>query len=313
MSMQANKRTDFRSLLFVSFLFFYIIFAYSSVVQAPLIGDTLDYFYGFNDSTNNISRYGIEFIIPLIMYVIKAMGLEFEVFLFVTVMLWLPAIFKLANSRDDVLFSAIIYIFFLSPFFFGNAVFLIRQYCGLALVVWSLYAHERNSKLVLLCLSVFCHLSMIILIVMLFKPLRNVITSKRNIVAATILLLLIKVAGIGLSDVIIKGISFILDIGLSVSEIDRKLLFYLGEDGADAALSRTVVGVNVLAIAIYVFRPTVRQVNVDDVFLLMLGSSLLLLLLSDIPILANRAGALSYFFNIPFLVISIWQKRCIVK
>lgn len=290
------------SLLFIT-IYIAVCFIHSN--NFDFTSDTLQYQQRYDEINKVLFPYGIEFVVPIIMYIIKFLGGDFRDFIFFSLMLWLPVLF--CGWRYIGFLFIVISVFFLSKFFVDNATLLIRQYySALFYIVW-IFIDKKNSLLrnTVALLAVTSHLSAIFWIVLSLECVRKRFSSIYFIIPIFFLVMVIFFIKV---DFISPFINFILGISdaINISEITRKVNFYSSEESEDILpVKSTLLYISLLIFivtCIFKILKIERGAILPRCELLLIVQSALIIVFKDNVVLANRIGFFPYFFSIPILV-----------
>jgi hypothetical protein len=274
------------------------------------VNDGLEYKKLYDSVFYALNIYGLESVLPRLMYVSSWIGLDYRDFLLAFSIFWLPVIiYFIWSTRSDCIFL-IISAFFLSCLFFDSSYFLMRQFSGTLFFCFSLIVQRKSAKIVYLCLAVLSHLAIIIWIPALYSSVRNKIIHGRFFALIFFVSFALYIFGLLPRDEILSGLNWLSGYFSWSGELGRKFGYYNSSQTVDAALSRSVLFVIFISGAILLlFRPSNRIQNkvIETILSIMLFSSVICFVFSANPILANRVGFMAYFFAIPYFSFSLWK------
>ena len=294
--MSLNIKIAFSLVLSMTYIFLCAV--YSNNIQ--YIGDTLVYSDIYNSVNENHFIYGIEFIIPTIMYTLRLCGLSFHDFIFISLCLWTPLVFltTLIGLEKKHYYLLSLALFLLTPYFFLNAVFLIRQYYAALFFIYSLFIKNKKVYFLLLCAAIFSHISAILWLI-LSMPLAYKIIKSKLTLFLLLLIIVFSYTGINIFSLLIEftiEFSYYFDIGV----IKKKTLFY-----RDIPIYGKLP-FHFLLFSIFCFLSSIYLItkkNTPEVnirlYTIILVQSSLLILFKDNIIFANRIGFFVYYFSIP--------------
>lgn len=288
----------------LSIAYIFLCALYSNNIQ--YIGDTLVYSDIYNSVNENYFVYGIEFIIPTIMYILHFFGLSFHDFIFVSLCLWTPLVFltTLIGLEKKYYYILPLTLFLLTPFFFLNAVFLIRQYYAALFFIYSLFIKNRRVNLLLLSAAIFSHISAILWFILSMPLVYKIIKSKLILFILLFIFLFIitlSYIGINISSLLMEFItefSYYFDIDV----IKKKTLLYRDRDISiygELPFHFLLLSIFCFLSSIYLItKKNESEVNMRLYTIILVQSSLLILFKDNI-IFANRMGFFVYYFSIP--------------
>ncbi|HHW4400478.1 TPA: EpsG family protein [Aeromonas hydrophila] len=304
------RQAYFSLLLAIINVIVYISFCGYFSMNSDFHGDTIEYMYNFNEIHQHPFPYGVEVLTPIMMWVVSFLGGDFRDFIFVCLVIWTPIVFLLGlYSRSNFLFVGI-YFYFLTPLFINNAVFLIRQYnAAFFYIFFLLYSNRKDTtksvSFGLLLLAFLSHLSSVFWFVI-----SNKITIKffKNRVIFFIVffpLILLALSGV---DIISWVVDLMFNISnlLDFSEINRKLMFYRSSEyEAVSKLNNLAefISFSLLFFSGYLF---LFSKNNDGFYFFVFSQALLVVLLKDNIVMANRFGFFAFYFSIPILMVLIY-------
>ncbi|HDZ8963316.1 TPA: EpsG family protein [Aeromonas dhakensis] len=304
------RQAYFSLLLAIINVIVYISFCGYFSMNSDFHGDTIEYMHNFNEIHQYPFPYGVEVLTPIIMWVVSFLGGDFRDFIFVCLVIWTPIVFLLGlYSRSNFLFIGV-YFYFLTPLFINNAVFLIRQYnAAFFYIFFLLYSNRKDTtksvSFGLLLLAFLSHLSSVFWFVI-----SNKITIKffKNRVIFFIVfspLILLALSGV---DIISWVVDLMFNISnlLDFSEINRKLMFYRSSEYE--AVSKVnnlaeLIAFSLLFFSGYLFLLSKKN---DGFYFFVFSQALLVVLLKDNIVMANRFGFFAFYFSIPILMALIY-------
>lgn len=306
----ARGNTHYVVIFVVLFSLAYMLAAWYFSSSYEPVGDGLEYQRLYESIFIRVNVYGLESVVPYLMYACKWMGLDYRKFLLLFSLLWLPvAIYFIWATRANGCFL-IVAAFFLSWLFFYSAYFLMRQFAGALFFSLSLMIGSRTFKAVLLCLAVCSHLAIVLWIPALFAPVRRVVLDGRLFIVIFFGSFASYVLGSLPEDRIAGWIDWLSGYFSWNGELARKFGYYSSNNSADLALSPSVLFVVFVSGAILLlFRPSARikGAAVETLLSIMLVSSVACFVFSANPVLANRVGFMAYFFAVPYFAFSLWK------
>lgn len=279
----------------------YIVLSYLYTIDLVPISDTLEYYRNFKNINSVPYPYGIEFVIPLIMSFFEGFGLEFNDFLFFIVIAWLPVVFILVREFDKrpLIFFSI--CFFMLGYFHDMVIFLVRSYFALLLFLLFLFLKSR-IRYVFLFLSIFSHLSIVILLIFYSILIYEHILRRRTL--AFIILLTATLLSGGSTEFIFSNLDFGLINHFFGDDITRKFMYYSvnNESNNSIGLLRILIlwCVGVLVIMNNPTDSKYKKINSIIFFQVVFG-----LLFSGNAVAASRFGLVTFYFYIPLVFIYI--------
>lgn len=290
------------SLLFIS-IYIAVCFIHSN--SFIFMSDTLQYQQRYDEINNILLPYGIEFVVPIIMYTVRFLGGDFRDFIFFSLMLWLPILFY--GWRYIGLLFIIISVFFLSRFFVDNSTLLIRQYYAALFYIMWVFIDKKKSFLrnIMALLAVTSHLSAIFWIFLSLEWVRKKLSSIYFIIPIFVFVVIVFFIKV---DFISPFINFILGISdsINISELTRKVSFYSSEELEDILPVKPTL--LYLSLFIFIVACVFNILKIENgailprCELLLIMQSALIIIFKDNVVLANRIGFFPYFFSIPILV-----------
>lgn len=305
-------RTELQYLLKHSIaMFMVVVFLIASYFNASnifLTGDTERYYQYYNSLEQEPFPFKLEFVVNLVMHAAKLCGGDFSFFVFLVFALWIGVVYWLSLKSLVSPFFFIILLFFFTPYFFDNAVFLVRQYICVVFFVYYIFSESKFSRFVFSILSLGGHSFFIYLWLisrrkisrLLFSPLFRVVG---GVILVSVLFLQVDVGG-GILQALYKAF------GGVYWAVDRKLIGMMELMGEqDYFLSDIVVVINAVVLLAFVFRggaifyeaPEIRAVLSVCLF-----SSFVFFLFLYLPVLANRVAFVTYFLSIPSLLFCLY-------
>lgn len=299
--------------IFMSILFScsYIFISIWHVENVVLIADTLEYKYNFDFIYSDPFPYGIEIIVPSIMYFVKSLGGDFKGFMLLSLLVWLHMVIYAVFSVKKSLFFIIVPFFFMSFVFLNNSTFLIRQYySAFFFIIW---LFRKNKKDILSCilvlLSCMSHISSIVWFIVCTRFFMRILYRKYIVGTFFIFVLTSLLSGFSFFSYFIDKMVFFSSM-VNLNEINRKVAFYVG----DNTVNVLPVPLLPLLIAIFLFLLStytiykIRTLNTVSTYMSCLCSLIffqsgIFILLKDNLIMANRVGFFSYYFSIPAVCI----------
>ncbi|TFZ61532.1 hypothetical protein E4T25_07275 [Photobacterium damselae subsp. piscicida] len=259
--------------------------------------DTLSYFINYQNIEVYPFPYGVEILLPTIMLVCKSIGFDFNDFVALILIMWLPVVqWATRKSVDNPLFILII-IFFFSGKFNELAMFLMRSYLSIIMFVFSI-AYGDWRKFAFYGLCVLSHITSLMFI--LCYSLRMYVALLGNKLISILILLV----SIIVSKLITASTISNLDIGsisnIMLSEINRKLSFY--HDTSDFISANPIIILIVIIVSLLVIlnKPvTDKERKIDS---LIFSQTILCIGLSGVIHLSNRIGIIAFSFYIPIMI-----------
>lgn len=304
-----NKYTVINKTSSILLVFFYIILSFYFSNNVEYIGDTLIYKDIYYLSTNTYSYYGMEFIVPTIMFLFREIKISFNGYLFFSLLIWLPIFYSGSkNITKNKLYPLALCFFLLTPYFYLNALFLIRQYYAACFFLIGLCFSEKNKKLfVLFCLlSVFSHSSALLWILFSSTPFIKTITNK-IISIFLIFAALLSITSFNFLPTLIDNVIYLGNI-LGNDNISRKILFY--SSGEYLLAQRLPLHFLIYSILCFIFSLLSLRLKSmthieTKICSLIIMQSFFMIFFKDNIVLANRIGFFVYFFSIPCLLFLI--------
>lgn len=295
-------------ILFTAFVIsVYFCLSYNWSQSIPITKDTLEYQYNFNDIFNHPFPYGIEFIPPLFMYIIKLLGGDFRDFIFFSYLLWLPIIIHLSATIKKPL-NLVILIYFFSDYFSLNAAFLIRQYYSAIFFLCYLYLYSKDNRLyyIFILLSLFSHLSSLIWFIISSNRFINFIKSRRKFFIFSIIVIIL---------FYIDTFETIIDIFekltqyIDINEINRKLFYYTqdkNKSDLNVPLKYSFFAFFSFFISYYTLIKLEHCSNTSlKALSIITMQSFFIIIFHENLILANRLGFFVFFFYVPSILYSL--------
>lgn len=289
----------------------YISFCGYFSMTSDFHGDTLEYMYNFNEIQQYPFPYGVEFLTPIMMWVVSYLGGSFRDFIFICLLFWTPIVFLLGYySRSNFLFIGV-FFYFLTPLFIDNAVFLIRQYnAALFYILFLLYNKRKDpSKLVsfgLLLLSFSSHLSSVFWFMISNKITVRFFKHRLVFFIVFFPLILLALSGVDI-------ISWVVDLIFKIAnlfdfyEINRKLMFYSSSEyDAVAKVSNLAELIAFLLLFLSGYLFFLSQRNNGFIFFVFVQAMLVVLLKNNIA-MANRFGFFAFYFSIPIFIVLVYH------
>lgn len=294
-----NKQQINRVILSLSIVIVYLIVSFHLAYDTKFISDTIYYRKVFYNINENPMPYGVECIIPTMMYIIHKLGLSFEFFIFFILMLWVPLIFITANKVSDNISYFCIVLFFFSVYFAPNVV-IIRQYVGCLFFLYYLYYKERKISYIFLFLSFTSHVSLIM------WWLCSKVYFYDHILKRKSLSLLLVIGAFLISYIISKfsfqSVNFDILSNVLPSVIESKLRYYQDVVNVNPPVSNLSI-IMILALAVLTIYADVKSPFYKRITSLVFFQCVLFLLLKDNIVAATRFGMFSFFFSIPLMII----------
>lgn len=295
-----NKKQINRIILSLSIVIVYFVISFHLAYDTKFISDTVYYRKVFYNINENPIPYGIEFIVPMMMYIIHNFGLSFEFFLFFILMLWVPLIFITANNIYENISYFFIVLFFLSVYFIPNVVVIIRQYVGCLFFIYYLYYKERKISYIFLFLAFTSHISLI-----MWWLCSNVYFYDR-ILKRKLLSILLVIITFLISYVIFKylhqHINFDMFSNILPSVIENKIRYYQDAVNVNPSVSNLSI-VMILILTFLTINADVKTSFDKRLTSLVFFQCVLFLLLKDNIVAATRFGMFSFYFSIPLIII----------
>ncbi|MBC3996977.1 EpsG family protein [Morganella morganii] len=296
--MSSNIKIAFSLVLSMAYIFTCAI--YSNNIQ--YIGDTLVYSDIYNSVDENYFIYGIEFIVPTVMYILHSCGLYFHDFIFISLCLWTPIVFlaTLMGLEKKYYYLLSLAIFLLTPYFFLNAIFLIRQYYAALFFICALFIKNKKIYFILLCAAIFSHISAIIWVVLSLPLTYRIVKSKLIL----FLLLFITICSYVNISIFSLLMDFIIEFSyyFDIDVLKKKTLFYRDRDiSVYGGLPFYFLWFSIfcfLSSLYLITRKNIAPVNMRLYTIILLQSTSLILFKDNI-IFANRIGFFVYYFSIP--------------
>ena len=278
----------------IIYVVIYVILSLYYSLTANISGDTEVYKSIFEHG--NLFNFGIEVVTPIIFLLIKSIGLSFESFLFLTLMLWLPIPFYMARFFDNPLSKLVCFSFFLTPFFSSNAFSLIRQYYGALFFFYYIFSNDKK-RILFVFLMFLSHVSSIIWLVFSSKLVAEFVFKIRLYLfgVSIWLIVLSQILFTYFIETIAKYRYFGAD-NEFISRILGKMDYYISDNYVKEPLSLKFLVVNIIFIFIFSFfirysrELSLKEKQFTSVFVC---SSLVALALSFNLILSVRLGFMS--------------------
>lgn len=291
-----------RTIAFLAVGVFLCAAAYSSN-HLSIVGDTERYHGYYMNLAYEPYPFKLEFVVNIFMHLSSILGGGFSFFVFIVFALWSGVVYWLClRSFTSPLFF-IMMLFFFTPYFFDNAVFLIRQYICVVFFIYAVFTRSRVVSLILAFLSLGSHSFFLYLWLVSRSRVSKMIFSTASRVVGGVLLIAVMLLHIDVGGVLVKTMYNSLG-GMSWA-IDRKLVGMMELVGEkDYALSPLVVGINFLVLLMFVFRggKAVDEASpIRSLLSISLFSSFLFFIFLGLPVLANRLAFVTYFLSVPSL------------
>jgi len=314
---QLIQRNEFAFFLFSYFCsFVFVIVSYYHTLYFDIKGDTAEYFFFFNNILKNPFPYGLEFVTSCIMWLVFYIGGDFRFFLFVCLLIWTPVVFLILHRAKNNIFLFLVFLFFLSPLFLNNALFLIRQFNAALFLFLYLYCLNINKSsrfflLVLMFLSICSHISAIMWFVFINKIVVNFFSRPIYILLTLILSFLTFLFNV---DSLLILVNILIDLSsiLGVDEFDRKLLFYTSGESLKAVSVSYKLLFPCLFISLFSAYQLIMNVSTyKGLYFLIFIQSIFLIVLSNNVVAASRFGFVAYYFVVPLFLffLSTFFKR----
>lgn len=285
--------------LFTAVIFIIVIYHYS--YSFFIIGDTEEYQFNFLQIESNPYPYGIEFIMPIVMSLIRYIGGDFRDFIFFSLTLWVPIVcwFAYLSVRKPIFLLTV--FFFSSPWFIDNAAFLIRQYYAAYFFLFFIFSEKTSNKVLFFLLSVFSHLSSIIWL--LGYTIIFIRIAKRKKILVTIFIFSMACFFISsqVFSLFIQLVNTISTYGLP-DVFARKIAFYNSDmNSVQVGLFRMSLSLIILTISFLIL----YLINLDEkkmnfISFIFFNASFFLMFSWNI-VSASRLGFWSYYFSVPIL------------
>lgn len=303
--MSSHARIYFILALSLLFISIYVAVCFIHSNSFLFMSDTLQYQQRYDEINNILLPYGVEFVVPSIMYTVKFFGGDFRDFIFFSLILWLPILFY--GWKYIGFLFIIIAVFFLSRFFVDNSTLLIRQYYAALFYIMWIFMDKKNSclRITIALLAITSHLSALFWIVLSLEWVRKKLVNIYFIIPAFVFVVVVFFLKV---DFISPFINFFLSISdsISVSELTRKVNFYSSEESENILPVKPTL----LYFSLFIFMVTcvfnVLKIDKGEFLprceLLLIVQSALIIIFKENVVLANRIGFFPYFFSIPILV-----------
>jgi len=295
-----NKAINIALGLFFCFLYIFFSMYYSN--NFILESDTERYYHHFLEFDGDIFLFGLEFVIGMVFWLVKIFSSSFSCFVFFILLLWVPLIYILGCRSLSNPEYVVVIIFFLTPLFFVNAIFLIRQYMSILFFVYFILLTGRRLRYAFAFLSVFSHLSALLLFFFTSNMMLSIVSRFWVRLFLVILSLLFFVLEGSLVSIFLNLIYDVFHGGYYV--VDRKLATLLlgGADRGDA-LSGGVIILSFFTLLFLLFdNDRNASLVASKLNVLIFISVCLLFLLAEHPIIANRVAIVPYFFSVPVFI-----------
>lgn len=282
----------------ISFLVlsFYIVACFYSVYFVDISSDTLHYLNNYNNIAQNPYPFGYELGLSILMWLCSFVGMSFDWFLITTLMLWVPFIYVFTNRYVDNVVMLLSSLFFITPFFIENALFLIRNYVALSLFISAMVVCGNLKRYTLLAMSVITHFSIIILVILLSKHVYNLILRNRTISWCLLSIAVLCMIFVTSSE-IISIINLEVLKGVLPQDIYRKVSFYNSANEYGAA-NNMIILISIFASVLVILNKS--ETEYDMRFsTLVFAQCLICIALSNVGILSNRLGIIGFLFSIP--------------
>lgn len=292
-----------KKIILAVYSFFFLIFASYHAYFLVITGDTLEYYQHFKDIKINPFPFGFEFFVPFLMFVVASFFDSFEFLIFVFFVLWLPLLCGLSLRLTKYPLLFFVLIFFLTPLFFNNASYLIRQYLSVLFFFYYII-FGKNLGLVFALLSLGSHFYSLFLFLFSIPVFYNFILA----IHARVLIIFAVSGSLFFSlmspDFIVEQL-YILDQYFGV-EGERKLVGIKdGFSNSDSVLSPIILVLNVLIFVFLSLFGYKEEGKAKGFIAASYFSSFLVILFHQYPLIANRFGFLTYFMAIPSLFFCI--------
>lgn len=295
-----NKQQINRIILSLSVVIVYLIISFHLAYDTKFISDTVYYRKVFYNINENPMPYGIEFIVPVMMYIIHNLGFSFEFFLFFILMLWVPLIFVVANKIPDNISYFFIVLFFCSIYFIPNIILLIRQFVGCLFFTYYLFCRDRKIKYIFLLLSFTSHISLVI-----WWALSSVYLYDRIIKRKLLAILFVGIA-LSLSyiffNILYQSVNFHSLSTILPSVIENKVRYYQINRNDYISVS-DLSTILLLSLAFLAVNADVKSSFDKRLTSLVFFQCILFLLLKDNAVAATRFGMFSFYFSIPLIIL----------
>jgi len=303
------------------YVFFCIIYFTSClycIFNIEWVTDNLNYRTIYDDILNNPWPFHVEFLLSSLMYFFKLIGLDYQEFLIVKHLLWLPAVlyidYRIGHKRYSALFSLILVVAFCYPGFISSMIFLSRQSLSTMLILLAFSVKRRRWLFMCTFLAVVSHLSALLYILLFSKRACHLINStgfKLIIFAMAILSFL----SFGFASGFVYFLANYMPIPDALAyNLNAKIGYHLL--GLDSTIQNSkIVEVAMIFIIILdvVFSSSTKpvrcesyveqQIVIDRITGMFYLSLFFYFFLHANPILANRVGFVSYFMIAPYLAI----------
>lgn len=296
--------------IFLVFLYIVLSFYYANNINH--IGDTLVYKDIYYSSTDTYAYYGIEFLVPTIMFIFREINIPFEGYLFFSLLLWLPLFYSCSkNITKNKIYPLAFCFFLLTPYFYLNSLFLIRQYYAACFFLIGLYFSDKNKKTLYLFyfLSIISHSSALLWVLFSTNLFTRIITKKTTI----IILISIIIYSFLLTNFLSNSIELIIHLGSSLNNenISRKIIFYSSGEyllANQLALHFLLYSIGCFISSFICLKlKTMTRIETKICSLILIQSFFMILFRENI-VLANRIGFFVYYFSVPclsFLLITL--------
>lgn len=288
------------SLFFVSL---YVIFAYYWSINIEIVSDTQEYFYFFQNIQNEIYPIDGEYFTFLFMWIINILGFDFREYIFFNSCLWIPFVFFMFYKGSNLEASKVNLIFFLIgltfllPHFFINLSYLIRQMNGfLFFLYFVVFGRGVFLRLLFFSLSITSHMSSMLYFIV-FNKFSTIFIIKFKYYFF-ILVLLLK-----LTNFIDYFADYLFRLTLN-DALDRKLAI-LDSVGFNFNLTFVIINFIIVFLIFFINFDNLKTIQYKKIVCFVYVNSLVYILFSDNPILANRMAFSSFFFILPSLLIVV--------
>lgn len=286
-------------------VFLYIVLSFYFANSISHTGDTLVYKDIYYLSTDTYAYYGMEFLVPTIMFIFREINIPFEGYLFFSLLIWLPLFYACSkNITRNKIYPLVFCFFLLTSYFYLNSLFLIRQYYAACFFLTGLYFAGKNRKLLYLFyfLSIISHSSALLWILFSTRLFTIIIAKKTTI----IILISVMVYSLLVTNFLSNSIELIIQLGNSFNNenISRKIIFY--SSGEYLLANRLALHFLLYSIGCFIFSficlklKAMSDIETKMCSLILIQSFFMILFRENI-VLANRVGFFVYYFSIPCL------------
>lgn len=280
---------------------------YFTHYEVQITSDTLEYYYNFKHIEDYLFPYGIEIVLPLSMMFVKLFGGDFNVYLFFCLLLWGPLIFYTVyiSCHKPLLF--IVLFFFFTPYFYTNAILIVRQYMAAVFYLYCLYFSAKSyNKLatILGLLSIFSHFYAITWMVFSSSKFIKLVLNDKlyKIIFPSLALILFLISNIHLDSIAAVLLQFNLP-----EVLQRKIVYYYYTDNLIQRASYISMIFSCLVFSLSAINIYARKKDIIlKVSSVMLFSSFFYILLSQNIVSASRFGFWSYYFSIPSIILLVY-------